>query len=114
MEVEKEAGSYIGGGIALTVLGGAIVFGSWLSELSQSSYRSGEGPLVLGGILALIGLGLLITGIAKVARNIEIAAIANVSAEDHLRKTEEHLRSIRWVVATQYNEERGLTFKSTE
>lgn len=114
MEVEKEAGSFIGGGIALSVVGGAIILGSWLSNLSAPSYRSEQFPLLFGGILALIGLGLLITGIAKVARNIEVAAIANISAEDHLRKTEEHLRSIRWVVATQYNEERGLTFKSTE
>lgn len=109
VEVEKGAGTLIAWGLVASVLGGAVAFWGLIQNEGLPSQGSDGGPLILGGLIGLLGLGLLATGIAKVVRNIEINTIANASAEDHLRRTEEHVRSIRWVVATQYNEERGLT-----
>lgn len=104
MQVEKNAGDLIGWGIATLALGGVI---SVLSVLGV--WEDGNGPLVLGAMISLVGLGLLITGISKVVRNVEVATEAQLAAVEQQAKAEEHLRHIRWVTATQYNEERGLS-----
>ncbi|WP_454084708.1 hypothetical protein [Georgenia sp. Marseille-Q6866] len=78
MDVESNTGTYLGAGIVAEVVGGAI----WLSSIG--SYDS-DGATLIGGILTLVGLGLIVTGITKIAKNFEVNAIAAVSTEDHLR-----------------------------
>lgn len=86
MQVGKNAGAFLGWGIVAYLIGGGIFFSGWINNLTASRYsQQSDGPVIVGAILLLVGTGLVISGIYKVARNIEISTVANVSAEDHLR-----------------------------
>src|SRR5690606_2254807 len=92
--VERNAGVFLGSGIVAQVLG----LGIQLNNLG--SLRPSSGAVAIGGLLVLVGLALLVTGIAKVVKNVEATATATVTAENLLR-------DIRNVTLAQYHENRN-------
>lgn len=91
---ERNAGVFLGSGIVAQVLG----LGIQLNNLG--SLRPSSGAVAIGGLLVLVGLALLVTGIAKVVKNVEATATATVTAENLLR-------DIRNVTLAQYHENRN-------